>query len=121
MSDSEMVERVAEVVRSAMLRTGCCCQVDICEIPPCHCATEIAKAAIATIQVWQPIETAPRDGTWVLLYHKHARIGDWYWDGKEWNNDTLVWPEVGDGTDPTCWMPLLKPPTEVTVERTEKE
>ena len=59
---------------------------------------------------WQPIETAPKDGTWVLLYHFHARISDWYWDGDKWNSDVLEWSDDQAELAPTHWMPLPTPP-----------
>jgi hypothetical protein len=60
---------------------------------------------------WQPIETAPKDGTVVLLWHNnfHPTIG-WYDRGiKLWQE---VWEhkwEVGGG-QPTQWMPLPDAP-----------
>ncbi len=59
---------------------------------------------------WQPIGTAKKDGTWVLLYHKHARISDWYWDGAVWTNDSLEWGPDEPKLGPTHWMPLPAPP-----------
>jgi hypothetical protein len=66
---------------------------------------------------WQPIETAPRDGTDVLVYvpkpHWHypppATPGvfeAWYGYGK-WKIDT---DDNGTWVEPTHWMPLPSPP-----------
>lgn len=60
---------------------------------------------------WQPIETAPKDGTWVLLYHQYARISDWYWDGQKWHNDVLDWGDDEPSLAPTHWQPLPDPPS----------
>jgi len=67
---------------------------------------------------WQPIETAPKDGTWVLLYkrgEKRAknkylyRIGHW---GKgNYSFGKLRWIGPSGKFNPTHWMPLPKPPT----------
>lgn len=53
---------------------------------------------------WQPIETAPKDGTWVLLATPKGRIAD----GCFGNYGSWVWPYVM--VEPTHWMPLPAPP-----------
>ena len=90
---------------------------------------------------WQPIETAPKDGTWVLLIggktdeddgsYKKARVnkarpvvafyveGRIYWDGPNLiYQDEPYWAfsfwngDWRSGYDnPTHWMPLPTPPT----------
>jgi hypothetical protein len=66
---------------------------------------------------WQPINTAPKDGTSVLLYqpkgryyHECMMVAAWStsWmpdgiGGYEWENELQA---------PTHWMPLPLPPTE---------
>jgi hypothetical protein len=59
------------------------------------------------VSEWQPIETAPQDGTWVLVFRPRGmwnkiRIG--YFDG-QWRT-----PERMDPIRPTHWMPLPEPP-----------
>jgi hypothetical protein len=61
---------------------------------------------------WQPIETAPKDGSDILLYEVPAgktHIG--YFSpvtdmSKKWGN------HYGYGFDPSHWMPLPEPPKE---------
>ena len=74
---------------------------------------------------WQPIETAPKDGTWVMLYGKESWteqddkvqpivVGfwnassrykeDWGWAFCFWDSD---WRSTFDATH---WMPLPEPP-----------
>lgn len=63
---------------------------------------------------WQPIETAPKDGTSVLFYLRHGGFcfGGW----QEWEDSTgksmSAWQDNGEGftLDPTHWMPLPAPP-----------
>jgi hypothetical protein len=65
---------------------------------------------------WQPIETAPRDGSDILLicntaYTPEASIGWWSADGwrhysrpeEKWHGGVVKW-------FPTHWMPLPAPP-----------
>ena len=61
---------------------------------------------------WKPIETAPKDGTKVLLWADgQVEIGDWLPDAHPWN-DTSWWIEGGQITarNPTHWMPLPEAP-----------
>lgn len=60
---------------------------------------------------WQPIETAPLDGTRVLLFREEfaeAMAVAW------WNAGTSDWIPVNGVlfVGPTAWMPLPQPPKE---------
>lgn len=65
-------------------------------------------------QEWQPIETAPKDGTRVLLIHAQSGFvmgyyKSWQLDGKSgglWRYEGIHTANV----EPTHWMPLPKPP-----------
>ena len=70
---------------------------------------------------WQPIETAPRDDTLILLYapieHRYTHERDWTawcdsWDEKwRWTGNAPEfesWSYLSAG--PTHWMPLPEPP-----------
>lgn len=72
---------------------------------------------------WQPIETAPRDGTEILLfqaiqYGVMMRVGNWDERGEHIDTGKRVagWTEADDGyigcIEPTHWMPLPEPPTQ---------
>ncbi len=71
---------------------------------------------------WQPIETAPRDGTKVILYirslginmgsydvYETRRNGKVGYHSEGWRADISF---VGD-IKPLYWMPLPEPPAEV--------
>lgn len=76
---------------------------------------------------WQPIATAPKDGTYVMLWGKwedeaHG-FGPWpaYWDrgDEEWLSSVTPQEHLGAGVfkclyiqEPTHWMPLPQPPQE---------
>lgn len=68
---------------------------------------------------WQPIETAPRDGTRILVYGKlgfesEPGIGTVRWDSfhKEWNCDPCEASEYEpEACAVTHWMPLPEPPS----------
>lgn len=56
--------------------------------------------------MWQPIETAPKDGSFILLATPKGRIADGFWSPVygEWS-----WPYVM--VEPTHWMPLPELPS----------
>jgi hypothetical protein len=62
---------------------------------------------------WQPIETAPKDGTEVLLYEKGSiNIGCYDWCEFE-NGSFKHWTGLSDSLEnPTHWQPLPTPPQE---------
>lgn len=70
------------------------------------------KTAVEWKNLWQPIETAPMDGTHLLLVtggYAKVRIGwfyanSWHWDG-DYNG-------VSYGKRPTHWMQIPTPPTD---------
>ncbi len=75
---------------------------------------------------WQPIETAPRDGTVVLLWATDAPACEMYWDpaGRNllvqsgpgiWTHPSgeLTWSEQF-GAGPTHWMPCQPPAPRIT-------
>lgn len=74
---------------------------------------------------WQLIETAPKDGTRVLLFNgQDVKICRWtYWVSGKFNQKTCrledfkqwIWNEddayyTSDFREPTHWMPLPNPP-----------
>ena len=84
--------------------------------PVHHVITDEAAACIREMVEWRPIETAPRDGTWVVLKDEYspATIGQWA------HNDDATYPwRVFDGSDecnawvagrPCYWLPLPPAP-----------
>ena len=74
------------------------------------------------MSIWQPIETAPLDGTYIDLWdgYMNCRVTDAAWqhhnyrDGKpnspkSWGIDSRDWAFC---VKPTHWMPRPKPPEE---------
>lgn len=65
---------------------------------------------------WQPIDTAPKDGTDVLLFNGHPRVGSWFdsWEYDSWHpeaKETGGWIMYGGRViHPTHWQPLPEPP-----------
>lgn len=57
------------------------------------------------IEMWQPIETAPKNGSSILLATPKGRIADGFWSPiyGVWS-----WPYVM--VEPTHWMPLPERP-----------
>jgi hypothetical protein len=73
---------------------------------------------------WQPIETAPKDGTHIILFwpyvtdEGHVTSGYWYLPGEGEIAGWHSWDVNGYATPPTHWMPLPAPPLDLTGERT---
>lgn len=72
-----------------------------------------ARAAIEAMGKWQPIDTAPKDGSSVLIAHwfvgsRDYRIAIARWDEPHelWLSDIYPFSHW----TPTCWMPLPEPP-----------
>lgn len=68
---------------------------------------------------WQPIETAPMDGTYILIYQHNKMYADYEHTiyVAKYRTDYLNNPEWVEAMgeeyicfDPTHWMPLPKPP-----------
>lgn len=69
---------------------------------------QVASAPQQVAQPWMPIETAPKDGTRVLLVIDHGEWGDKIWTGL-WANGWMV--SYGKTSNPpTHWMPLPAEP-----------
>lgn len=68
-----------------------------------------ASRGPAQAQGWQPISTAPKDGTRVLTCNSRRVALSWFDD----DPDFLVWANTGV-RNPTHWMPLPSPPSPPT-------
>jgi hypothetical protein len=68
----------------------------------------LIAAVLAQQGQWQPIETAPKDGTWILATSGGvAYVVSWFYTGPQHG-----WWATADEADraPTHWMPLPDPP-----------
>lgn len=62
---------------------------------------------------WQPIETAPKDGTWIFGYENRIGMNDKYaaHEVMRWSKRTMLWRSSADKIcEPTHWQPLPEPP-----------
>lgn len=57
---------------------------------------------------WQPIETAPKDGTRILLWISVGIAMPYAWEGERWIGDDYPL----NMAYPTHWMPLPDAPNE---------
>ena len=78
-----------------------------------------ALASNDQLGAWQPIETAPQDGTDVLVCRTYPHscaeyaVAHNYGDGSGWRDMGdigLAGMTVDDDNQPTHWMPLPAPP-----------
>ena len=61
---------------------------------------------------WLPIESAPKDGSEILLVSRKGRIANGCWMTAKDKVGAWMWPYVLQ--EPTHWMPLPQPPKEQT-------
>jgi hypothetical protein len=65
---------------------------------------------------WQPIETAPKDGSTFLAYTAEEGIDFFHWQGLSgdvpvgWRDSFINVYREGDARGPSHWMPLPLPP-----------
>lgn len=72
---------------------------------------------------WQPIETAPKDGSLILLYRPDAydwgKVTPGKWEAQQYSKKPQpywdIWLKIGSTREsrawvPTHWMPLPEPP-----------
>ena len=69
------------------------------------------RRALAVLEAmqWQPIETAPKDYTNILVWNDGGAHRDGWVSIAYWNDDGWISPFGGE-YDPTHWMPLPEPP-----------
>lgn len=80
----------------------------------CQKLIEDARQEFAAKYSWQPIETAPKDGTEILLFELTFNGAPYMFTAK-WDSEDADWKciefEAYDH-NPTYWMPLPEPPTQ---------
>ena len=69
-------------------------------------------------QTWQPIETAPKDWSLVIVYDADSHeVGPAYFSRADGGQDAWMWADLSLDDEncfvgnPTYWMPLPSPPT----------
>lgn len=73
----------------------------------------ITKSRGRSVPEWQPIETAPRDGTPILGYDNgiiRVCVPKLFGPRWEWFRDDIIVPNNTWSIEPSHWMPLPEPP-----------
>jgi hypothetical protein len=86
---------------------------------PVHVQLEPPSANAAPVDRWRLIETAPKDGTTVLVGRWDQKVATIYSD--HWAEDPGCWCDSSGSFLPTHWMPLPDPPTEPPASSMEEE
>lgn len=67
-------------------------------------------------QEWQPIETAPKDGTWILVWMPDRGVMVVSWGEHYRNDNEYGWMDYLDSffelDEATHWMPSPEPPSD---------
>lgn len=72
-------------------------------------------ALLREAQAWRPVETAPKDGSSVILRSRGGHIADGYWLQAAFNGcGAWIWPYVH--SEPAHWMPLPAAPDALSGE-----
>ncbi|MEY4376770.1 MAG: hypothetical protein RJB26_1320 [Pseudomonadota bacterium] len=109
--DTDRVERVARVIRNLRYTDA---------LP-----ADLARAAIAAADQWEPIETAPKDGTEVCLWgpkFRRPKVGSFRVDEGFSGNTKPLWLDdsyddfstgyAANPLQPTHWRPVPAPSQE---------
>lgn len=71
------------------------------------------KPMLNNLQKWKPIETAPKDGTKILVYAQ-GHITTASWRVRDHFSTRMYWRDIFGGiVEPSYWMPLPEPPSEL--------
>lgn len=79
---------------------------------------ELQRQLLEAKAQWQLIETAPKDGTLILVFypdlHGHDRYSLRYWSAGDWGSIREAWSDqwrqIKPSSSPTHWMPLAEAP-----------
>ncbi len=92
-----MSEAVKKIVRMASDRMGIEFELEGVELPDA--------------EGWMPIETAPKDGTVILLGHEAAVFDGWWYEAESaWVDGERNMYDDYCHYNPTHWQPLPEPP-----------
>jgi hypothetical protein len=115
--------RAADPIAQALGRTDIDYSTDELPTAPRSVVPSVEPPSQESSTGWQPIETAPKDGTWILVYEHCEPLPSVYvvrWGVPEWWGASVdeTWvtiavgpnPDTYNATDATHWMPLPDPP-----------
>lgn len=136
-SADDRIERVARAICGRDLEwrdcESACLTAGKCVGNLSECVIDLARAAIAAAQsdgVWQPIETAPKDGTRILFALPYVWCGYWRCERPvgmpdyRWDETWIGWTREAfedRPLNPTHWMPLPDPPAFSAPEPVEEQ
>ena len=125
-SDLKKFEFGEHVADAFSIAVGCPDEVSV----PLFTTTQAeayADARALEAQQWQPIETAPKDGTNIILTDgKRVTVGNWHrekpyiheyrdvagnYAGQDESDGFDGWVDWSGGITPAHWMPLPAPPS----------
>ena len=133
-ADAEEAHQMIDVTEH--LRKGLPCQPNVCRFMDarsgCTCAEaadeiDRLRATLAAAQAggveWRPIETAPKDGTWILVWEPDGvntkwspqEVARWRTTGRQSNTPGWYDSRICS-VRPTLWQPLPAAPCDTDIE-----